>query len=160
MLSTLIQDILTTYIAFPLMTNSTDPEQLASKEANWSGSTLFAKAGHIPGSARGGFKLNVERDVKHQIIITMYDHDCMKWENWKTNILPWETAHSSRWNLHQRSLLNSSHLTKTASFRIPRVQITIIITLVMWLKHAGWMANSADPDLSLHCLWRHIWLNR
>ena len=29
------------------MTNSTDPGQLASSEANWSGSTLFAKAGHI-----------------------------------------------------------------------------------------------------------------
>ena len=28
------------------MTNSADPDQLAS-EANWSGSTLFAKAGHI-----------------------------------------------------------------------------------------------------------------
>ena len=29
------------------MTNSVDPDQLASEEANWSGSTLFAKAGHI-----------------------------------------------------------------------------------------------------------------
>ena len=29
------------------MTNSVDPDQLASKEANWSGSALFAKAGHI-----------------------------------------------------------------------------------------------------------------
>ena len=29
------------------MTNSADPDQLASSEANWSGSTLFAKAGHI-----------------------------------------------------------------------------------------------------------------
>ena len=29
------------------MTNSVDPGQLASLEANWSGSTLFAKAGHI-----------------------------------------------------------------------------------------------------------------
>ena len=29
-----------------LMTNSADPDQLAS-EANWSGSTLFAKRGHI-----------------------------------------------------------------------------------------------------------------
>ena len=29
------------------MTNSTDPDQLASEEANWSGATLFAKAGHI-----------------------------------------------------------------------------------------------------------------
>ena len=29
------------------MTNSADPDQLASSEANWSGSTLFEKAGHI-----------------------------------------------------------------------------------------------------------------
>ena len=29
------------------MTNSADPDQLASSEANWSGSTLFAKEGHI-----------------------------------------------------------------------------------------------------------------
>ena len=28
------------------MTNSADPDQLASEEANWSGSTLFSKAGH------------------------------------------------------------------------------------------------------------------
>ena len=29
------------------MTNSEDPDQLASSEAKWSGSTLFAEAGHI-----------------------------------------------------------------------------------------------------------------
>ena len=29
------------------MVNSADPDQLASEEANWSGSTLFAKAGYI-----------------------------------------------------------------------------------------------------------------
>ena len=29
------------------MTNSVDPDQLASSEANWSGSTLFAYVGHI-----------------------------------------------------------------------------------------------------------------
>ena len=29
------------------MTNSIDPDQLASSEANWSGSTLFAKAGYM-----------------------------------------------------------------------------------------------------------------
>ena len=28
------------------MTNSADPDQLASSEANWSGSTLFTKTGH------------------------------------------------------------------------------------------------------------------
>ena len=29
------------------MANSADPGQLASEEASWSGSTLFAKAGYI-----------------------------------------------------------------------------------------------------------------
>ena len=29
------------------MTNSADPNQLASSEANWSGSTLFMKEGYI-----------------------------------------------------------------------------------------------------------------
>ena len=29
------------------MTNSVDPDQFASQEANWSGSTLFAKTGYI-----------------------------------------------------------------------------------------------------------------
>ena len=29
------------------MANSEDPDQLASSETNWSGSTLFAKAGYI-----------------------------------------------------------------------------------------------------------------
>ena len=29
------------------MTNSLDPDQLAFEEANWSGSELFAKVGHI-----------------------------------------------------------------------------------------------------------------
>ena len=29
------------------METSADPDQLASEEANWSGSTLCAKAGHI-----------------------------------------------------------------------------------------------------------------
>ena len=29
------------------MTNSADPDQLASSETNWSGSTLFEKAGLV-----------------------------------------------------------------------------------------------------------------
>ena len=29
------------------MTNSADPDQLASSEANWSGSTLFAKVAYM-----------------------------------------------------------------------------------------------------------------
>ena len=38
-----IVDINFTYF----MANSADPDQLASSEANWSGSTLFVQAGHI-----------------------------------------------------------------------------------------------------------------
>ena len=34
------------------MTNSADPDQLASLEANWSGSTQFAKTGHVIFSKR------------------------------------------------------------------------------------------------------------
>ena len=29
------------------MANNADPDQLASSEANWSGSAMFAKAGYI-----------------------------------------------------------------------------------------------------------------
>ena len=37
------------------MTNSVDPDQLASEEAKWSGSTLFAKAGFIQIQQDKGF---------------------------------------------------------------------------------------------------------
>ena len=40
------------------MANSADPDQLASSEANWSGSTLFAKAGHIQVLQDQGSKWN------------------------------------------------------------------------------------------------------
>ena len=39
-----------------LMANSADPDQLASSEANLSGSTLFAKAVYILGSAGLGLR--------------------------------------------------------------------------------------------------------
>ena len=39
------------------MTNSADPDQLASEEANWSESTLFVKAGYcISGFSRARVK--------------------------------------------------------------------------------------------------------
>ena len=40
------------------MTNSADPDQLASEEANWSGSTLFAKAVHVRVQQDKGYKTN------------------------------------------------------------------------------------------------------
>ena len=36
-----------------LIANGADPDQLASSEANWSGSTLFAKAGYIVQQDKG-----------------------------------------------------------------------------------------------------------
>ena len=39
------------------MTNSVDPDQLASLEANLSGSTLFAKAGYIRVQQDKGFSM-------------------------------------------------------------------------------------------------------
>ena len=41
------------------MTNSADPDQLAFEEANWSGSTLFAKTGHVVFSKRRVKNLNI-----------------------------------------------------------------------------------------------------
>ena len=38
---------ITWYKFMYLTINSADPDQLVSSEANWSGSTLFAKAGYI-----------------------------------------------------------------------------------------------------------------
>ena len=42
------------------MANSADPDQLASSEANWSGSTLFEKGRIYPGSAGQGLNLEVK----------------------------------------------------------------------------------------------------
>ena len=45
------------------MANSADPDQLASY-TKWSGSTLFAKEGHI--RAQQDYRVNnIEKDVKH-----------------------------------------------------------------------------------------------
>ena len=43
------------------MTNSADPDQLASSEANWSGSTLFAKAGYLD---RQAWSISVDPDQR------------------------------------------------------------------------------------------------
>ena len=57
------------------MAKSADPDQLASSEANWSGSTLFAKACVYPGSA--GQRLIVTKGIhfekKHIIFLITND---------------------------------------------------------------------------------------
>ena len=50
-----------------LMANSADPDQLASSEANWSGSTLFAKQG-ISWLSRTRVKLNFSKKSFRNII--------------------------------------------------------------------------------------------
>ena len=45
------------------MTNSADPDQLAFSEANWSGSTLFAKAGYLD---RQAWSISVDPDQMPQ----------------------------------------------------------------------------------------------
>ena len=51
------------------MANNAGPDQLASSEANWSGSTLFAKAGHIQVQQDQGKLLVVVVSVKVRLDI-------------------------------------------------------------------------------------------
>ena len=54
------------------MANSADPDQLASEEANWSGSTLFAKAGHI----------RVQQDKSASIFLGNLNVQTLEWRHW------------------------------------------------------------------------------
>ena len=52
------------------MANSADPDQLASSEANWSGSTLFAKVGHIRVQQdKGSFHYNITLFISLYMVI-------------------------------------------------------------------------------------------
>ena len=52
------------------MTNSADPDQLASSEANWSGSTMFAKIGHVVFSKKR-FKM-LYKVTDYEVIFIFY----------------------------------------------------------------------------------------
>ena len=72
------------------MTNSADPDQLASEEANWSGSTLFAKTGHVVFS---------KRRVKYLLstwCVVRASYTCSRWGKGHVNIWPttWENIPS------------------------------------------------------------------
>ena len=59
------------------MTNSADSDQLASSEANWSGSTLFAKTGHVVFSKRR-IKLRVEAPFPDLLVhFVFYVYRCI-----------------------------------------------------------------------------------
>ena len=57
------------------MANSADPDQLASLEANWSGSTLFAKKG-ISGFSRT--RVNI---FKHIQDMYLQHYNIIKWDS-------------------------------------------------------------------------------
>ena len=53
------------------MTNSADPNQLASSEANCSGSTMFAKTWHVMSSKRRVNRSNESRHANFIVFIKM-----------------------------------------------------------------------------------------
>ena len=55
------------------MANSVDPDQLASLEANWSGSTLIAKAGYIRVQQDKGWVTQNEKDLILWNVNLQYD---------------------------------------------------------------------------------------
>ena len=83
-----------------LMANSADPDQLASSEANWSGSTLFAKAGYNPGSAGLGLRECKWKLVPYPLSLQLFGV-IVFWLIW----LVWSWTH---WRLETPKLANSA----------------------------------------------------
>ena len=59
------------------MTNSADPDQLASSEANWSGSTLFAKTGQDVFSKRRDY-ISTTATSLQQPVLSVPQRDCSR----------------------------------------------------------------------------------
>ena len=68
------------------MANSVDSDQSASEEANWSGSTLFAKAGYIPVQQDKGMDIYMYALPKHAYS-NILKNSPPKTENFKIKIL-------------------------------------------------------------------------
>ena len=49
--------------------------------------------------------------------------------------------------------------TSTLYHTCPTISTSTIYYPMLCLKIAGWVANSVDPDLGLHCLLRHVYPN-
>ena len=69
------------------MTNSADPDQLASSEANWSGSTLFAKTGYVVFSRRRVNKSSPEQNNSDLLLYCQYLTVKMMNSRYSTNII-------------------------------------------------------------------------
>ena len=85
------------------MTNSADPDQLASSEANWSGSTLFGKTGHVVFSKKRG-------EISNYLSVYQIPNSCR-------NSLDVEKLSISRnWRRWQSTPQNSLYLTSVSGY--------------------------------------------
>ena len=114
-----------------LITNSADPDQLASSETTWSGSTLIAKVGYIP----------FQQDKGQTRIQTKPNSG--KYINWRDN--SWYIF-TYIFFLHQNIPFGYSlELPQRVSIRYVLVKILINYIYSKYLDWQAW-ANSADPD--------------
>ena len=60
------------------MTTSADPDQLASSEANWPGSTLFAKTGHYLGLAGPELRKGIAPKAPWPLLSFLMSSICQK----------------------------------------------------------------------------------
>ena len=129
------------------MANSADPDQLASLEANWSGSTLFAKQG-ISGFSRT--RVNGEQVYSHS---PSYPKDSV-WPAWANSVAQIKQAHL---DLHY--LPFSQHFVLLFSFNC---ETNESLTSVLLNPDIPSFANSVDlkkpTDLDLHCLPLSMWI--
>ena len=78
------------------MANSADPDQLASSEANWSGSALFAKQ-DIYGFSR--------TRVKHPCDLGAWQPGSQEWVSWSSLVICESVGHAHRTHLISLSIL-------------------------------------------------------
>ena len=83
-----------------LMTNSADPDQLASEEANWSGSTLFAKTGHVVFISENAQKMPQTRST------VLLRHQKKKKKIWEEQTIAIQTPHMKPQTHKQRHCCN------------------------------------------------------
>ena len=113
------------------MTNSADPDQLASSEAKWSGATLFVKTGHVVFS---------KRRVNNLSVISWWCPDVTASSKITFRVLP-------HWNFMPRYMTwysTQSHYTDNAERQAKEqlVHVPFLKSLV-WL---GQWSNPPSPD--------------
>ena len=123
------------------MTNSADPDQLASSEANWSGSILFAKTGHV---------LFSKRRVNNASVVGTHSNCLSEW------FLTTCTYHMfmENWRNYPRIVIRYSSLIA------PLIYIYIFHTsllIVLFLSLCSWIVSNNACILAFKVLGRRLW---